>query len=624
MEIYLLKSVGCLVVFFAFYKLFLERENMHTFKRFYLLGSILASFGIPFITFTEYIEPTEPLVSILTTESTSIVTQTEVAFNYMPIIWTIYGLGVLFFAWKFGKNLRSMIQKIRKNPHYKNKNLFHVLLQTPTTPHTFFSYIFLNKKNFETNAIPQEVLDHEEVHAKQWHSLDILFIEILQVIFWFNPLFYTIKHSIKLNHEFLADRAVLKSGIDTAVYQKTILAFSSSACSPSLANSINYSFIKKRFTVMKKHTSKNSVWLRSFILLPLIAISIYGFSNKEILEKDIPSLEVEEIDTTKEFEKDIPSLEIEDIETPKEFEKDIPSLEIEDIEATKKAEKEISFKIHKDQIIINNKATSLKNFANTLDAITKGWSRKELANCLLDIQVYQGDKKFMEKLEKEYRKTQLYKVKGNRFVPPPPPPPAPPKATSAPKVIKKGVNDVGPNVPPPPPPVNKVEGTTPVPPPPPTPESPIDHIVTMAKKGATFYHEEEKISSDRAIELLKKHKHLNIQTTGYNSKNPKVRLSKHPYTYEMQRNHNVNLNPQVNTNVNQNLNTNTNLDITLAQESLIDLTDVIKQGATFYYDDKKISTKKAIELTKNTDAIERVQVVKGKDDKPVVYFWSKS
>jgi beta-lactamase regulating signal transducer with metallopeptidase domain len=284
MELYLLKSAACLALFFAFYKLFLENTSIHNFKRFYLSGSLLASFLIPLITFTTYVKAS-PMVQISSETAPQIIfTQAEQTINYWPfVLWAIYGLGVLFFSVKFFRNLFSLIQKIRKNPKYKNTRFINILLNEKVIPHTFFSYIFLNKTQFEKREIPAEVMLHEETHARQKHSLDVIFVELLQIVFWFNPLFYFIKRSIKLNHEFLADRAVINAGAETSDYQKILLAFSSSALTPSLAHSINYSSIKKRFTVMKTHTSKRAFWWRSILLLPMLSMLIYGFSTKEIL-----------------------------------------------------------------------------------------------------------------------------------------------------------------------------------------------------------------------------------------------------------------------------------------------------------------------------------------------------
>jgi len=290
MIIYILKFSACLAIFLAFYKLFLERENMHQFKRFYLLGSIVTSIAIPFITFTTYVEP-QPIVdgfNEIVPLSSDLVSETaENPTNYLPIIlWSIYGIGLSLFGLKFGFNLSQIILKIKKNPNLKDSIFINVLLQDLVSPHTFFSYIFLNKYKYETHQIPEEVLLHEQTHAKQKHSIDILLIEILQVIFWFNPLIHVIKNAIKLNHEFLADKAVLNKGVETSNYQKVLLAFSTNDNNIQLANAINYSSIKKRITVMKTQTSKQKIWLRSIVLLPLLALTLYSFSDRiEIIEE---------------------------------------------------------------------------------------------------------------------------------------------------------------------------------------------------------------------------------------------------------------------------------------------------------------------------------------------------
>ena len=307
MLVYLLKSAACLAIFMVFYKYVLEKENMHVFKRYYLLGALVLAFTIPLVTFTQYIEvistPEINEGAVYYVENAPQIEQT----NYLPLIlWSIYGLGVVLFGTKFLRNLYQIIFKINRNPKQKSKHIIHVLLKDLVTPHTFFKYIFLNKEKFENKNIPQEVFWHEEAHATQKHSVDVLFVESLQVIFWFNPIIYFTKHSIKMNHEFLADRAVLNKGVNAANYQRILLAFSSNATAPiGMANAINYSSIhlkvfgkritlfntfgqvKKRFTVMKTHTTKRKVWLKSLVLLPLLALTLYGFSEKKEIVKEV-------------------------------------------------------------------------------------------------------------------------------------------------------------------------------------------------------------------------------------------------------------------------------------------------------------------------------------------------
>lgn len=284
MLIYILKFSACLAIFLLFYKLFLEKESIHEFKRFYLIGALGLAFIIPLITFTEFVESYATLQSV-NMESLFINTNSPTN-HFSMVLWSVYGFGVLIFGVLFLKNLIEILFKIRQNIKVKNNRITNVLLQSSVIPHTFFRYIFLNRHKFETRQIPKEVLIHEETHAVQKHSFDILILEVLQVIFWFNPLIYIVKKSIKLNHEFLADKAVLNKGIDTSRYQNILLEFSSHSFQPRLANAINYSSIKKRFTIMKTQTTRKSAWVRSILFLPLLAIVLISFSSREIVKKD--------------------------------------------------------------------------------------------------------------------------------------------------------------------------------------------------------------------------------------------------------------------------------------------------------------------------------------------------
>jgi len=299
MLVFLLKSTACLVIFLAFYKLVLEKESIHQFKRFFLLGALIASFLIPAIVFTEYVEvvqlttqTTSPITGQISDTVTGQVVTEEPYFDLEIGLWMVYLIGVIGFGFRFLRNLAQIALRIRKNPKFKENFITRVLLRQSLPPHTFFNYIFLNQRQFEEKHIPQEVLLHEETHAKQRHSLDILLIELAQVILWFNPIIYLFKYSIKLNHEFLADRAVINGNNDHSQYQNTILSYLSHGSfeqhqSTGIANAINYSSIKKRFTVMKTNTSRKSFVLRSLLVLPLTALSAKNswFSLMEYLNR---------------------------------------------------------------------------------------------------------------------------------------------------------------------------------------------------------------------------------------------------------------------------------------------------------------------------------------------------
>lgn len=296
MGILLLKSSACLAILMLFYKIVLEPLNHHLFKRFYLLAALLFSAIIPFITFIKYVEPTFDF-GVYDPESMTtppyfpaeLPTITEEQPNtFLPaLLWTIYTIGVIVFSTRFILNLIKISSKIKTHQKVKTSTFINVLIEKLAVPHTFFNYIFLNKSAFENNKIPQEVLLHEQAHAKQKHSLDILFLEILQIIFWFNPLLYFIKKDIKLNHEFLADQQVLKSGFNLKDYQNLLLRFSSNQKELALVNAINYSSIKKRLTIMNTQTSQRTKWLRSLLLLPILALLLFSFSQTKEVEKSV-------------------------------------------------------------------------------------------------------------------------------------------------------------------------------------------------------------------------------------------------------------------------------------------------------------------------------------------------
>ena len=451
MILYFIKFTLILSILFSFYILFLEKENMHVFKRFYLLLSIAAAFLIPLLTITHYVDPifseTVLQTSIQNTidkiPSAFVPLQRESAINYWALfLWSIYALGVLLFGIRFVINLANLTKKIKQNTILRSGPFSYVLVSDSVIPHTFLHYIFFNKQKYEAQLIPTEVLLHEQVHAQQKHSIDILCLELLQIVCWFHPLFYFIKKSIKLNHEFLADNAVLKDGFNPTVYQQILLHFST-APTNRLTNAINYISLRKRFTLMNTHTPKNAIRLRSLLVLPLLLILIYGFSDTKIAQKE-------------------------------------------------------NFSKNSNLFLKQQKATP-KQLAeyNTLAKKYNAQPKEHRIVVLSDL----------ERLEYLYKlMSPTQKKNAEPFPEFPPPPPAP----SAPLSLEDENQAVQPPLPPKP------------------PISPLDHIIEMAKIGATFIYAGKKISSDKAIELLKKNDEISISTKKNALKKPVVYLRSKP------------------------------------------------------------------------------------------------
>jgi len=272
----------------AVYHVFLAREKMHRFNRFYLLFALLFSLAVPFISFTIYTEaPAEaplPAQPIEIQNFTVAPTPQQPVDYTTPILWAIYALVTIALALRFAKNIHHFLRRVNNNPSQPHQNATLVLMEGKVIPHTFLNYIFVSKEEYEQNTIEQELYTHELAHVVQKHSLDILFIEVLKTILWFNPLLYFYKKAIQLNHEFLADETVVNQSNNIVIYQQLLLQKAVPQMAFQLASSLNYSVTKKRFMMMTKATPKSKALLLKLAALPVIAGLIYALCTQTVAQ----------------------------------------------------------------------------------------------------------------------------------------------------------------------------------------------------------------------------------------------------------------------------------------------------------------------------------------------------
>lgn len=267
---FLFKSTLSLALLFALYFFLLEKEKMHQFNRFFLLASLLFALGIPFVSFEIYVERLAVITQETVFTSPSLTVMVAEKTNYFPIIlWSVYGLVTLVLAIRFVIHLIKIRQKINSNPKVPITNATLVLLQEKVLPHTFGNYIFINGEDHQNSNIEAELYTHELTHVRQNHTLDILFVEILKTIFWFNPIFILYKKAIQLNHEFLADEKVVQSFNNVPFYQKILLEKASWNNTFYLASNLNFLVTKKRLIMMTKNTSSHAKLLKILIIIPM-------------------------------------------------------------------------------------------------------------------------------------------------------------------------------------------------------------------------------------------------------------------------------------------------------------------------------------------------------------------
>ena len=274
---YILKSTIALMIFFGCYKLFFEKETSLVFNRFYLLGALLFSLIVPLLTIyvnTGISDSTETLayVTTMTDASEIVVAQEASKVNWLGYLQSIGIYLYLFVAGIFlirmlinlGEIGRNVLTGVRVN---KNGSTI-ILSYKEIPPHTFFKYIFLYQYDFRNDQVNEQIIHHEKAHADQLHTIDILILELAKVIFWWHPMIYLYKNNIQLNHEYLADQAVLKSS-NIVEYQQAILNSVEQCASLSLVSNFNFKQIKKRFIMMTK-TKNASPWKKLMLLLPIL------------------------------------------------------------------------------------------------------------------------------------------------------------------------------------------------------------------------------------------------------------------------------------------------------------------------------------------------------------------
>lgn len=286
---FIVKSTVALSVFLVFYHLVLEREKMHQFNRFFLLFSIVISVAIPFISFEMIKEiPVDFSRQIAVNQeaiNTSIHQTAEKTDYKFILLWTLYGIITLLMAIRFGRNIWKIFSRIGNSPSIEFKNSKLVLVEEKILPHTFLNYIFIHSGDYKNQNIEAELLTHELLHATQKHTLDILFIEFLKVVFWFNPIFLFYKKAIQLNHEFLADQEIVKTYNNVPFYQNLLLRKGSEKQTIYLASNLNYLVTKKRLTMMKKRTSKNTAFLKKIAAVPVVMILLMLLCTKTVAQE---------------------------------------------------------------------------------------------------------------------------------------------------------------------------------------------------------------------------------------------------------------------------------------------------------------------------------------------------
>jgi len=287
----LLQSSISMAILFAVYYAFLRKDTFFKTNRVFLIASLLLSSIVPFIDLSFLLPVKDQLVMIfldpviITPEG--IQASIEEYNSIYQLTLAVYLTGVAIFLIRFMYQLGQLAVLVRRFGITRKQGMLMVFTNKNFSPFSFFNLIFINGENINSKE-SQKIIAHERVHIRQWHSLDLIILEIITILQWFNPFVWGYRHAIKTLHEYLADEGVLHSGVDVKVYSALLFEQSTGIQINDLANNFSKSLLKRRFTMMTKKRTRSIARAKLLFALPLAlsAMLVISFSPDMIAQDE--------------------------------------------------------------------------------------------------------------------------------------------------------------------------------------------------------------------------------------------------------------------------------------------------------------------------------------------------
>lgn len=299
--LYSLKAAGCLAVFYLFYKLLLSRDTLHRMNRVLLCGVLLLSFLLPLCVIT--VEKELPGVSAAgidvipenyfrrdmvfenripdDTRDLMIIEEPEPAPE--PFDWGVL-LGIIYFAGMFatlGWTVCNIVRVVRMTRRGQRIPLGNgsvlVLSDRIRAPFSWMRYVVMSEEDYACGG--GTILVHEQAHQRLGHSWDLLLVDLLGCLQWFNPAMWLLRVELRAVHEYEADEQVLRCGVNAKDYQMLLIKKAVGGRWYSIANSLNHSNLKNRITMMLRKRSSRWARAKALYVLPLACLALGAFAQ---------------------------------------------------------------------------------------------------------------------------------------------------------------------------------------------------------------------------------------------------------------------------------------------------------------------------------------------------------
>ncbi|HEV7346812.1 TonB family protein [Telluribacter sp.] len=282
------------LLLYACYWLLLRQHTFFRWNRAYLLGALLVSFGLPLVQYPEA-APVMPQAVYVVAAVPAVVISPEAGAastasfpDWTQWVWAVYALGVLYMSIRLYRYLRNLFSFIRQGESIELDSCTLVLINTNQIgsfqigSFSFLKWVVISRSDYEHHF--DTILNHELVHVQQRHSLDVLLVEVLRVLFWFNPVLILYKQSLQQVHEYLADQ----QAPNRDRYAEFLVAYALDTPVAVLTNHFfNSSLLKDRIKMLYKN--RNSRWSlgKYLTILPLLGLVLMLSAAHERLSNSL-------------------------------------------------------------------------------------------------------------------------------------------------------------------------------------------------------------------------------------------------------------------------------------------------------------------------------------------------
>ena len=272
---YDLKVAVLVAVFYMFYRLLLSRETFHGVNRVVLLLTAVASFVLPLCVITLH----KTVVLNLAEGDVAIgCLDAEVVDDAAMPFWQMAAIAIFFIGMivTLGYTIMSVVRVWlliqHSEQHQQTDGTVICVAPGDVSPFSWMKYIVLSRSNYEANDA--SILAHERGHIRRHHSLDLLLVDSLTALQWFNPAMWMLRQDLRAIHEYEADAAVLSQGINMRQYQYLLIQKAVSQCGYSVANGISHSTLKNRINMMLHKNSSRASLLKLLALTPIVGMTL--------------------------------------------------------------------------------------------------------------------------------------------------------------------------------------------------------------------------------------------------------------------------------------------------------------------------------------------------------------